>query len=104
MKSVSLVLLFPFFLYPHLLSAPVPSPSSLLTCSPRCVRLGLQPLAFLWRRDQETLLSDMISADLHALLIKVAALGGFVALFFGTLSLFPPVGAAGEQSCPLSSV
>ncbi|XP_046872195.1 diphthine--ammonia ligase isoform X2 [Hypomesus transpacificus] len=40
-----------------------------------CVRLGLQPLAFLWRRDQETLLSDMISADLHALLIKVAALG-----------------------------
>ncbi|XP_067099416.1 diphthine--ammonia ligase [Osmerus mordax] len=39
-----------------------------------CVRLGLQPLAFLWRRDQETLLSDMISADLHALLIKVAAL------------------------------
>ncbi|XP_062325858.1 diphthine--ammonia ligase [Osmerus eperlanus] len=40
-----------------------------------CMRLGLQPLAFLWRRDQETLLSDMISADLHALLIKVAALG-----------------------------
>ncbi|XP_064784046.1 diphthine--ammonia ligase isoform X2 [Oncorhynchus masou masou] len=40
-----------------------------------CVRLGLQPLAYLWRRDQATLLSEMISCDLHALLIKVAAFG-----------------------------
>ncbi|KAM6973423.1 diphthine--ammonia ligase [Aplochiton taeniatus] len=40
-----------------------------------CVRLGLQPLAYLWRRDQEALLSEMISCDLHALLIKVAAAG-----------------------------
>nr|XP_019953396.1 PREDICTED: diphthine--ammonia ligase isoform X2 [Paralichthys olivaceus] len=40
-----------------------------------CWRLGLQPLAYLWRRDQESLLSEMISSDLHAILIKVAAFG-----------------------------
>ncbi|XP_034419249.1 diphthine--ammonia ligase isoform X2 [Cyclopterus lumpus] len=40
-----------------------------------CLRLGLQPLAYLWRRDQESLLSEMISSDLHAVLIKVAAFG-----------------------------
>ncbi|XP_028847815.1 diphthine--ammonia ligase [Denticeps clupeoides] len=40
-----------------------------------CARLRLQPLAYLWRRDQETLLSEIISCDLHALLIKVAAFG-----------------------------
>ncbi|XP_069563269.1 diphthine--ammonia ligase isoform X1 [Brachyistius frenatus] len=40
-----------------------------------CFRLGLQPLAYLWRRDQESLLAEMISSDLHAILIKVAALG-----------------------------
>ncbi|XP_076021750.1 diphthine--ammonia ligase [Genypterus blacodes] len=40
-----------------------------------CSRLGLQPLAYLWRRDQESLLSEMISSDLHAILIKVAAVG-----------------------------
>ncbi|CAB1427812.1 unnamed protein product [Pleuronectes platessa] len=40
-----------------------------------CLRLGLQPLAYLWRRDQESLLSEMISSDLHAVLIKVAAYG-----------------------------
>ncbi|KAJ8411854.1 hypothetical protein AAFF_G00154920 [Aldrovandia affinis] len=40
-----------------------------------CMRLQLQPLAYLWRRDQETLLGEMISCDLHALIIKVAAFG-----------------------------
>uniref|UniRef100_A0A3P8V350 Diphthine--ammonia ligase n=1 Tax=Cynoglossus semilaevis TaxID=244447 RepID=A0A3P8V350_CYNSE len=40
-----------------------------------CSRLSLQPLAYLWRRDQESLLSEMISSDLHAILIKVAAFG-----------------------------
>ncbi|KAJ0063176.1 hypothetical protein NL108_013198, partial [Boleophthalmus pectinirostris] len=40
-----------------------------------CTRLGLQPLAYLWRRDQGELLSQMVSADLHAILIKVAAVG-----------------------------
>lgn len=41
----------------------------------RCLRLDLQPLAYLWRRDQESLLSEMISSHLHAILIKVAAFG-----------------------------
>ncbi|KAM3595027.1 uncharacterized protein V6R79_017269 [Siganus canaliculatus] len=40
-----------------------------------CLRLGLQPLAYLWRQDQEALLSQMISSHLHAILIKVAAYG-----------------------------
>ncbi|XP_030641198.1 diphthine--ammonia ligase [Chanos chanos] len=40
-----------------------------------CCRLRLQPLAYLWRRDQAELLSEMISSDIHALLIKVAAFG-----------------------------
>ncbi|XP_068195833.1 diphthine--ammonia ligase [Antennarius striatus] len=40
-----------------------------------CLRLGLQPLAYLWHRDQESLLSEMISSDLRAILIKVAAFG-----------------------------
>ncbi|KAJ8341156.1 hypothetical protein SKAU_G00334470 [Synaphobranchus kaupii] len=40
-----------------------------------CTRLHLQPLAYLWRRDQEVLLGEMISCDLHALVIKVAAFG-----------------------------
>uniref|UniRef100_A0A672H7N5 Diphthine--ammonia ligase n=1 Tax=Salarias fasciatus TaxID=181472 RepID=A0A672H7N5_SALFA len=40
-----------------------------------CLRLGLQPLAYLWRRDQGSLLAEMIAADLHAILIKVAAFG-----------------------------
>ena len=46
----------------------------------RCLRLGLTPLAYLWRRDQDSLLSDMISTGLHAILIKVAAFGEFVSL------------------------
>ncbi|CAJ1073366.1 diphthine--ammonia ligase isoform X1 [Xyrichtys novacula] len=40
-----------------------------------CLRLGLQPLAYLWRQDQESLLSEMISSNLNAILIKVAAFG-----------------------------
>lgn len=40
-----------------------------------CSRLGLLPLAYLWRRDQESLLSEMVSANVHAILIKVAAVG-----------------------------
>uniref|UniRef100_G3P8F9 Diphthine--ammonia ligase n=1 Tax=Gasterosteus aculeatus aculeatus TaxID=481459 RepID=G3P8F9_GASAC len=40
-------------------------------------RLGLQPLAYLWRRNQKSLLSQKISSDLHAVLIKVAAFGEF---------------------------
>ncbi|XP_053331540.1 diphthine--ammonia ligase [Spea bombifrons] len=40
-----------------------------------CQRLGLQPLAFLWRRKQEELLDEMIANGLEAILIKVAAFG-----------------------------
>uniref|UniRef100_A0A8C2F253 Diphthine--ammonia ligase n=1 Tax=Cyprinus carpio TaxID=7962 RepID=A0A8C2F253_CYPCA len=41
-----------------------------------CARLQLQPLAYLWRRDQAELLREIISSDLHAVVIKVAAYGG----------------------------
>ncbi|XP_016420216.1 diphthine--ammonia ligase-like [Sinocyclocheilus rhinocerous] len=40
-----------------------------------CVRLQLQPLAYLWRRDQAELLREIISSGLHAVVIKVAAYG-----------------------------
>ncbi len=40
-----------------------------------CTRLGLTPLAFLWRRNQEELLEEMITAGVEAIIIKVAALG-----------------------------
>ena len=41
----------------------------------RCSRLGLSSLAYLWRRDQQELLSEMISSGIEAVLIKVAAMG-----------------------------
>ncbi|XP_072030489.1 uncharacterized protein [Amphiura filiformis] len=40
-----------------------------------CSRLGLTSLAFLWRRNQEELLQEMIDAQVDAIIIKVAALG-----------------------------
>ncbi|XP_078314514.1 uncharacterized protein LOC111129115 isoform X2 [Crassostrea virginica] len=40
-----------------------------------CLRLGLTSLAYLWRRDQEELLTEMIDSNLTAVLIKVASLG-----------------------------
>ncbi|XP_066280643.1 uncharacterized protein [Branchiostoma lanceolatum] len=40
-----------------------------------CSRLGLTSLGYLWRRDQQELLQEMIDARVHAILIKVAALG-----------------------------
>ncbi|KAI0776109.1 hypothetical protein BD413DRAFT_649402 [Trametes elegans] len=40
-----------------------------------CRRLGLTPLSYLWQRDQEELLSEMIEANLSAILIKVAGIG-----------------------------
>lgn len=41
----------------------------------RCSRLGLSSLAYLWRRDQQELLSEMISSGIEAVLVKVAAMG-----------------------------
>ncbi|NXL93225.1 DPH6 ligase, partial [Alectura lathami] len=40
-----------------------------------CRRLNLQPLAYLWRRKQEILLKEMISPNIQAIIIKVAAFG-----------------------------
>ncbi|PAV20984.1 meiotically up-regulated 71 [Pyrrhoderma noxium] len=40
-----------------------------------CQRLSLTPLCFLWQRDQEELLSEMIEARVEAVLIKVAGIG-----------------------------
>ncbi|XP_010842492.1 PREDICTED: diphthine--ammonia ligase isoform X1 [Bison bison bison] len=39
-----------------------------------CKRLNLQPLAYLWQRNQEDLLQEMISSNIQAIIIKVAAL------------------------------
>ena len=41
----------------------------------RCSRLGLTPLGYLWRRDQEELLDEMIQCGIKAIIIKVATLG-----------------------------
>ncbi|XP_053880780.1 diphthine--ammonia ligase isoform X2 [Malaclemys terrapin pileata] len=40
-----------------------------------CKRLNLQPLAYLWRRNQEALLKEMITSNIQAIIIKVAAFG-----------------------------
>ncbi|XP_066044438.1 diphthine--ammonia ligase [Chamaea fasciata] len=40
-----------------------------------CRRLNLQPLAYLWHRNQEILLKEMISSNVQAIIIKVAAFG-----------------------------
>ncbi|KAM9238998.1 diphthine--ammonia ligase isoform 2-T2 [Leptosomus discolor] len=40
-----------------------------------CRRLNLQPLAYLWRRNQEMLLKEIISSNIQAIIIKVAAFG-----------------------------
>ena len=40
-----------------------------------CERLGLKMLAYLWNRDQEELLQEMIDYGIHAILIKTAVIG-----------------------------
>ncbi|XP_033114954.1 diphthine--ammonia ligase-like [Anneissia japonica] len=40
-----------------------------------CTRLGLTALAYLWQRDQEELLGEMVNCGINAILIKVATLG-----------------------------
>ncbi|KAF5387982.1 hypothetical protein D9615_000523 [Tricholomella constricta] len=40
-----------------------------------CQRLGLTPLCYLWNRDQAELFTEMISAGMEAILIKVAGIG-----------------------------
>ena len=41
----------------------------------RCRRLNLTPLCYLWQRNQQELLSEMIDAGVDAILIKVAGIG-----------------------------
>ena len=38
-----------------------------------CLRLGLTPLAFLWRRDQAELLQEMVDTGMECILIKVTS-------------------------------
>ena len=45
-----------------------------------CLRLGLTPLAFLWRRDQVDLLQEMVDTGMEAILIKVATSSFFLFL------------------------
>lgn len=40
-----------------------------------CQRLGLCPLAYLWRKEQSLLLREMIEAGVEAILVKVASIG-----------------------------
>lgn len=40
-----------------------------------CNRLSLTSLAYLWQRQQEPLLAEMINAGVEAILIKVAGIG-----------------------------
>ncbi|ODV71951.1 diphthine--ammonia ligase [Cyberlindnera jadinii NRRL Y-1542] len=40
-----------------------------------CARLGLTSLAYLWQRDQQDLMSEMVESSMDAILIKVAAVG-----------------------------
>ncbi|XP_026566389.1 diphthine--ammonia ligase isoform X1 [Pseudonaja textilis] len=40
-----------------------------------CKRLAMQPLAYLWRQNQDTLLREIISLKVQAIIIKVAAIG-----------------------------
>jgi len=40
-----------------------------------CLRLGLTPLAYLWRRDQSELLQEMVDVGMESVLVKVACLG-----------------------------
>ena len=45
-----------------------------------CLRLGLTPLAFLWRRDQVGLLQEMVDTGMEAILIKVVTSSFFLFL------------------------
>ena len=46
-------------------------------------RLNLTPLAYLWQRDQDELIEEMVGCKIDAILIKVAALGLEPAMHLG---------------------
>ncbi|KAJ8947693.1 hypothetical protein NQ318_001531 [Aromia moschata] len=55
-----------------------------------CIRLGLVPLAYLWQRNQEELLDEMIKCEVDAIVIKVATLGLKLKHLGRSLSLLQP--------------
>lgn len=40
-----------------------------------CVRLGLTPLTYMWLRDRNTLLDEIVSSGIEAIVVKVAGAG-----------------------------
>lgn len=46
-----------------------------------CARLGLTSLAYLWRRPQSPLLTEMVEAGVDAVLVKVGEAGGVFSRF-----------------------
>ncbi|CAG9835836.1 unnamed protein product [Diabrotica balteata] len=55
-----------------------------------CIRLGLLPLAYLWQRNQQELLDEMIKCEVDAIIIKVATLGLETKHLGRSLSLLQP--------------
>ncbi|KAI0732994.1 hypothetical protein C8Q72DRAFT_958352 [Fomitopsis betulina] len=55
-----------------------------------CRRLSLTPLCYLWQRDQAELLSEMITAGMDAIIIKVAGIGLKVTHLGKTLAEMQP--------------
>ena len=53
----------------------VPARTFLTKNSHSCLRLSLTPLTYLWQRDQDELLTEMIESGMEAVLIKVAGIG-----------------------------
>eukprot|EP01138_Halocafeteria_seosinensis_P007592 gb/GECG01007760.1/.p1 GENE.gb/GECG01007760.1/~~gb/GECG01007760.1/.p1 ORF type:complete len:243 (+),score=19.52 gb/GECG01007760.1/:1-729(+) len=50
-----------------------------------CERLGLISLAFLWQREQQSLLNDMVQDGMQSILVKVASMGLRVSFLGKTL-------------------
>ncbi len=40
-----------------------------------CIFAGLTPLQYLWQRDRQSVLSEMIAAGIHAVLVKISGGG-----------------------------
>ena len=68
-----------------------------------CNRLGLESLAYLWERNQQELLDEMISMGTEAILIKVATMGIILLPCYVCLSSLKRSGSrsASEASCTI---
>lgn len=51
-----------------------------------CQRLGLTSLCFLWQRDQQSLLQDMVDDGMKAIMVKIASMGLKVSFLGKTLA------------------